>query len=313
MATAVSKKRKPSSVASQILAVCKEHDGQGGVAQKVLESKLAENDVKSADMLAALNELMKKGKVVACPGMDKALVFRLQSDEDAAKMRDLTAEDRLVYQEIEQSQNKGASTKDLRSKTGLQAPALTKALKKLETRKLVRQVKSVASKNTKIYMLIDLEPGREITGGTWYSDDQEFDHELITHLRNAAIGLVQREVQATVAQVHEFINNSGLVRGKVLEPSDIEEILETLVSDARLECDKQLTGSGGGRALFEKLYRMRPSFAFIDDEVRAYTSVPDCACLSCSSNWRSGAGTQLRPCPAITAWLAQACETNAHW
>ena len=37
--------------------------------------------------------------------------------------------------------------------------------------------------------------------GTWYSDDQEFDHELITHLRNAAIGLVQREVQATVAQV----------------------------------------------------------------------------------------------------------------
>lgn len=165
MATAVSKKRKPSSVASQILAVCKEHDGQGGVAQKVLESKLAENDVKSADMLAALNELMKKGKVVACPGMDKALVFRLQSDEDAAKMRDLTAEDRLVYQEIEQSQNKGASTKDLRSKTGLQAPALTKALKKLETRKLVRQVKSVASKNTKIYMLIDLEPGREITGG----------------------------------------------------------------------------------------------------------------------------------------------------
>ena len=128
-------------------------------------SRLAANDVKSAEMLTALNDLMKKGKVVACPGMDKALVFRLQSDEDAAKMRDLTAEDRLVYQEIEQSQNKGASTKDLRSKTGLQAPALTKALKKLETRKLVRQVKSVASKNTKIYMLIDLEPGREITGG----------------------------------------------------------------------------------------------------------------------------------------------------
>ena len=32
----------------------------------------------------------------------------------------------------------------------------------------------------------------------------------------------------------------------MLEPSDIEEILETLVSDARLECDKQLTGSNGG-------------------------------------------------------------------
>ena len=45
-------------------------------------------------------------------------------------------------------------------------------------------------------------------------------------------------------------------------------------------------------------------------QVRAYTSVPDCACLTCSSNWRGGAGRQLQPCPAISAWLAQACETN---
>ena len=49
MASAASKKRKPPSVTNQILAVCKEHDGQGGVAQKVLENRLAANDVKSAD------------------------------------------------------------------------------------------------------------------------------------------------------------------------------------------------------------------------------------------------------------------------
>ena len=49
--------------------------------------------------------------------------------------------------------------------------------------------------------------------GTWYSDDQEFDHELITHLRNAAIGLVQREVQATVAQVLRLPGSLGLTRG----------------------------------------------------------------------------------------------------
>ena len=57
MASAASKKRKPPSVTNQILAVCKEHDGQGGVAQKVLESRLAANDVKSAEMLTALAHL----------------------------------------------------------------------------------------------------------------------------------------------------------------------------------------------------------------------------------------------------------------
>ena len=34
-------------------------------------------------------------------------------------------------------------------------------------------------------MLFELEPGKEITGGTWYSDQQEFDHALINALREA--------------------------------------------------------------------------------------------------------------------------------
>ena len=46
-------------------------------------------------------------------------------------------------------------------------PQINKCLKSLEQRKLIKAVKSVASSNRKVYMLFELEPSREITGGAW--------------------------------------------------------------------------------------------------------------------------------------------------
>ena len=63
----------------------------------------------------------------------------------------------------------------------MQHQQVNKVLKKLEVRKLVQPVKSVTSKNKKMYIVYGLEPSRELTGGSWYSGS-EFDHELITQL-----------------------------------------------------------------------------------------------------------------------------------
>jgi len=61
-------------------------------------------------------------------------VFRLQG---------LGPEDRLVYQLIKQADNNGIWTKDLRVRSNLQPAVLTKVLKNLETKKIVKSVKSV--------------------------------------------------------------------------------------------------------------------------------------------------------------------------
>lgn len=47
-------------------------------------------------------------------------------------------------------------------------------LKALETRGLVKSVRSVANGSRKVYMLRGLEPAREVTGGAWYTG-HEFD------------------------------------------------------------------------------------------------------------------------------------------
>ena len=44
---------------------------------------------------------------------------------------------------------------------------VTKILKILEQRGLVKNVKSVQHANRKVFMLAELEPAREITGGAW--------------------------------------------------------------------------------------------------------------------------------------------------
>ena len=116
----------------------------------------------------------------------------------------------------------------------MQSQQIAKTLKKLEARRLIQQVKSIGSKNKKVYMLVGLEPARELTGGSWYSGG-EFDHELIRVLAQSALAYIQRKEKATAAEVHAFINESGLVRGKQLRLEDIDSVLRTLVYDARAE------------------------------------------------------------------------------
>ena len=61
----------------------------------------------------------------------------------------------------------GIWTKDLKNKTNLQQPQVTKILKNLDARGLVKSVKAVAHPTRKLYMLAELEPARELTGGSW--------------------------------------------------------------------------------------------------------------------------------------------------
>ena len=159
-----------------IIQCCKKHEASGGVKQEVLEQSLSH--IPQSEMLGALNQLMTSGKVVACPGHDKKLVFRLQSDEQAAKFQGLSAEDRLIYQEIEKSEGSGVSNKDLRIRTGMQPQPLTQVLKTLETRRLIKPVKSVNAKNKKLYILFDVEASKEVISSRYSPRLQTGTHSL---------------------------------------------------------------------------------------------------------------------------------------
>jgi hypothetical protein len=61
----------------------------------------------------------------------------------------------------------GVWTRDLKVRTNLAQPQVTKMLKALEGKSLIKSVKNVNNPSRKLYMLFELEPSREITGGAW--------------------------------------------------------------------------------------------------------------------------------------------------
>eukprot|EP01040_Poterioochromonas_malhamensis_P021641 gene21641-26154_t len=106
-----------------------------------------------------------------------SLYYKAIKEEAAAKFAGLGPEQILVYQAIERSGNKGIWTRDIKIGTNIAQNTLTKTLKILEQRNLIKSVRSVVSKSKKLYMVFDMVPAKEITGGPWYSD-QEFDHDF---------------------------------------------------------------------------------------------------------------------------------------
>jgi len=180
------------SMQEQLLDLC-EHAGGAGVKQDDLQRGLREAangaDVDLAAMADALNRMLKDGMLKIGKMADGTLVYKRQSTQEATLFHGLTSEERLVLQLIGTTGNNGMWTRDIRLRSNLQQVQVPKILKTLESRKLIKAVKSVASKNKKMYMLFDLEPPHE----PFYNDDQELDQEFISVLQSQIVQFIAQQ------------------------------------------------------------------------------------------------------------------------
>jgi len=150
---------------------------------------------KYPSLVPIINELTRASRLTMSKGTNYAgeseVYFSILSSEEATRLQGLDASSKMVYQVIESSGNKGIWTVDVRTQTNIPQTTLAKIFKQLETRRLIKPIKSVTAKTKKLYMLYDLTPAKEITGGPWYSE-YEFDHEFIAELRNFIMMCVRR-------------------------------------------------------------------------------------------------------------------------
>ena len=115
----------PAALEDAVLQQVSLREASGGVFKETLET-LFEGRASKDTLLAALNRLLQASKVVVCQMHDQRLVFRLQTDQEAARLRGLDQEARWALQEIETSAERGISTKELKAKGNLQQQQLTK-------------------------------------------------------------------------------------------------------------------------------------------------------------------------------------------
>eukprot|EP00128_Syssomonas_multiformis_P009618 Colp12_sorted_trinity150504_noHs@8704 len=220
-------------------------DNPKGLTNELLDQKLPQLDVKTR--VAALNNLLKQNKLEILRA-GKNLVYKAKLQPEVS-VGGLQADEKLVYQIIQQAGNKGIWTKDLRTQASLQQTQMNKILKTMESKKLIKPIKSAVGSQKKVYMLYNLEPDRSLTGGAWYSE-QEFEAEFVNVLSAYCFKFIQqRSVAAeaeespimrmvkslcTASELQEYIAKLGVSKVD-LEEEDIESILHTLVYDGKVE------------------------------------------------------------------------------
>ncbi|KAG1515300.1 hypothetical protein G6F52_009714 [Rhizopus delemar] len=156
-----------------------------------------------------------------------------------------------IYNAIRSSGNTGIWTKDLKKATNLHTIVLNRTLKQLEQKREIKSVKHVKYPTRKIYMLFNLTPSSEVTGGAWYTD-QELDIDFIDSLKAACLKYItsrsfpraegipdavfgaEHEHYPTASEVKRFITESR-ISSIELSVKDIESILNILVYDGDVE------------------------------------------------------------------------------
>ncbi|XP_054707430.1 DNA-directed RNA polymerase III subunit RPC6-like [Uloborus diversus] len=233
-----------------------------GVSNKTLLEAIP--SMSTAQLVEILNKLISQDKIQIL-SKGKQLVYMLKDQKATKKCSSTDVEENLVFQAVERAGNNGVSSKDLKFSCNLPQAQITKILKGLEGKKLIKCVVSTSKK--KVFMLFDLEPSHSITGGTFYSG-QEFESEFVDVLSEQCYRyLLQNKTVAEkltdpISQRNASFKSSkdictyinGLKISKVqLSVQDIETVLEALIYDAKLE--KSITMNTPAKGS-ENLYRV---------------------------------------------------------
>lgn len=87
----------------------------------------------------------------------------------------------MVYEAIEASDRNGIWIKMIRTRTNLPPTVVTRCLKTLESKRLIKPIVSAKNPGRKTYLLGRLQPSDDVTGGPFFTDgklDEEFVHQL---------------------------------------------------------------------------------------------------------------------------------------
>eukprot|EP00956_Cyclotella_meneghiniana_P015633 scaffold24072_cov67-Cyclotella_meneghiniana.AAC.1 len=239
---------------SRFISLLSQPEHKKGISNSSLKEHFASDYEKLPRIINALTRASKltMSKIPGSGASGGEVFFTLITEEEATKLEGLDAHSKMVYRVIESSGDKGIWTVDVRGQTNIPQGTLTKIFKQLETRKLIKPIKAVTAKTKKLYMLYDLQPAKEITGGPWYSE-YEFDHEFIAELRNFILMCVRRMNGGygtgngvTLKQIAEKMTQANVSRVK-LTLEEVQQLVQTLAFDYLIE---QRGVTEEGEALF---------------------------------------------------------------
>lgn len=205
----------------RILELC---STPNGLSQESLMRKLEPEQEES--IVSCLNELLEHG-LLEVVKRDNTLYYKKSLDSTSSV--DLNEDEKVIFNCVKSTGNQGVWTKDIKIRTNLHQAIISKVLKSLEGKKLIKAVKSAKNSTRRLYMLYELEPSQEIAGGPWFTDfelDCEFVEELVGSTHRLLLPRIFPEDKESIFPLNH--------------PYPTAESLGQLISDSRI-CNTNLS------------------------------------------------------------------------
>lgn len=135
--------------------------------------------------------------------------------------RTLTIEQDQVYSLIDESGADGIWSRTLKAKTNLHDAVIRSAIKVLETRSLIRDMKSVEHPTRKMYIKASMRPSERATGGSWYTDS-ELDEEFVAALCKVLFDMIWKRSFYRSSSHHSATRQAKKVVSRQRAPSDAQ-------------------------------------------------------------------------------------------
>ncbi|PVU91370.1 hypothetical protein BB561_004437 [Smittium simulii] len=220
---------------------------ENGVDLEEIQTELI--DVSIEDVAKMVNKMTRLGLLEICQTGSNKFTYRAVKIDQMAKMESMEPEEILVYKQIMASSDQGIWVRSIKTQTNLHQQVVTKYLKILEGKNLIKSVKSVKNPTKKLYMLIDIKPSTEISGGPWFTD-QELDVDFIEQLTKQCFRYIYSKSinkmnpsaiyhaghygYPTAIQIKKFIIDNKISTID-LSLEDITSLLDMLVYDEKIE------------------------------------------------------------------------------
>ncbi|CDR43873.1 CYFA0S13e00166g1_1 [Cyberlindnera fabianii] len=206
--------------------------------------------------MMVIAQVLLDQKLVILIRQGSELRFQAVATQEAIKQANMTPDEALVYSYITASGREGIWTKTIKARTNMHQHVVLRCLKSLESQRYIKSVKSVKFPTRKIYMLYNLTPSIEVTGGPWFTDgelDSEFVESLLAiiwrfvasktfpnvfsndlDLKNMALYNPGYKNYTTVEEILAFIIKSEVTTEELIE-NDIRSLCQVLVYDDKME------------------------------------------------------------------------------
>ena len=113
--------------------------------------------------------------------------WSLRRESIAKTLRGLTRDECMVYEIIENTYMSGIWIKNIKKRSGINdGKSMEKLIAKLVRLSLIKTVKNVKAPAQKTYMLFNLAPSDDVTGGSFY-DQGDLDESLVDQLSNVIV------------------------------------------------------------------------------------------------------------------------------